>query len=85
MDRGLRAHRAPFKSSSGRSVRIGAKRRHPNKVNAIIESAINKIYLKAEQPDVAAVKAGRRQDIRQSRRRPRPFENHNQPVLSIRK
>jgi putative transposase len=27
----------------------------PNKVNAIIESAVNKIYLKAEQPDVAAV------------------------------
>jgi hypothetical protein len=31
------------------------KSRLPNKVNAIIESAMNKIYLKAEQPDVAAV------------------------------
>jgi putative transposase len=31
------------------------KSRLPNKVNAIIESAIKKIYLKAEQPDVAAV------------------------------
>jgi hypothetical protein len=29
--------------------------RLPNKVNAISESAMNKIYLKAEHPDVAAV------------------------------
>jgi putative transposase len=37
----------------GRSDR--GKNRLSNKVNAIIENAIKKIYLKAEQPDVAAV------------------------------
>jgi len=31
------------------------KSRLPSKVNAIIETAIKKIYLTAEQPDVAAV------------------------------
>jgi hypothetical protein len=30
-------------------------------------------------------KAACRQEIRQSHRPPQPFENHNQPVLSIRK
>ena len=54
MDTRLRARRARFgvprKERSDRG-----KSRLPSKVNAIIETAIKKIYLTAEQPDVAAV------------------------------
>ena len=54
MDTRLRALRAPFgllrKERSDRG-----KSRLPSKVNAIIETAIKKIYLTAEQPGVAAV------------------------------
>jgi len=48
-----RSERVSVFLRKGRSDR--GKNRLSNKVNAIIENAIKKIYLKAEQPDVAAV------------------------------
>jgi len=47
-----RSERVSVFLRKGRTDR--GKNRLSNKVNAIIENAIKKIYLKAEQPDVAA-------------------------------
>ena len=54
MDTRLRALRAPFGLPAEGALGSG-KSRLPSKVNAIIETAIKKIYLTAEQPNVAAV------------------------------
>ena len=54
MDTRLRARRAPFGLPEEGALGSG-KSRLPSKVNDIIETAIKKIYLTAEQPYVAAV------------------------------
>jgi hypothetical protein len=54
MDTRLRARRPPFGLPAEGALGSG-KSRLPSKVNAIIETAIKKIYFTAEQPDGAAV------------------------------
>ena len=78
-----RSERVSVFLRKGRSDR--GKNRLSNKVNAIIENAINSESASIETKSIRFVKEGRRRKSPQSHRRPQPSENHNRPTFFIRR